>query len=70
MANSGKTWAKYSMNLPGKGEPGSGRAFATRPCAHVDLDTAEICGFAGGWLYERQECDPYSADLPWPAEEL
>ena len=55
-----------------KGEQCTGRAFAIRSCAHVDLDldTAEICSCAGGWLYEGEECDLYSTDLPRPAEKL
>jgi putative transposase len=33
------------------------------PCAHDAVDTAEICGQSGHWVYERQERDSFSAGL-------
>jgi len=26
-----------------------------------DIDSAKVCGIAGSRMYQRQECDPYSA---------
>jgi len=45
------------------GEPDRGRAFTTGPCAHVDIDTSEICGVANRWLPERKKRDSYRTSV-------
>ncbi len=32
-------------------------ASAARSRAHVDRDSAQVCGVASDWIYQRQECD-------------
>ena len=34
-----------------------------RSCAHDDLDTAEVCGVAGGGVHQGQERDPPGAGV-------
>jgi putative transposase len=38
--------------------------------AYDDIDSAKICGVSGGWFYQREECDPYSAAVRWQETEL
>ena len=47
-----------------------GRSSDAGSCAHDDIDSTEICGISGGWLYQREECDPYSAAVRWQETEL
>ncbi len=65
-----KSGRGVALSGPAKGEPGTGRTPATRPCAYTALHAAQVYGVPGGGVYERQKCDSYRADLPWSAEEL
>jgi hypothetical protein len=47
-------------------EPDRGRAFDVRPCAHDDLDPAEIRRVTGGRLYQGREWYPLGVRL-WQA---
>src|SRR5580704_180201 len=44
-----------------------GGSSSTRPRPHVDLDPAEICGVAGDWVYQREECDTVGSRI-WREE--
>src|SRR5690242_18025710 len=48
-------------------EPDRGRAPDVRSCAYDDRDSAQVCGVAGGGIYQGQERDSFSADL-WGAK--
>ena len=46
-----------------EGEPDRGRAFDDGSCAHVDRDTAEVCGVASGRVHQGEERDPFGAGV-------
>ena len=46
-----------------EGEPGRRRAFDDRSRAHDAVDSAKVCGIAGGGVHQRGECDPLGAGL-------
>ena len=35
-----------------------------------DLDSAQICGIAGDWLYQGEECDPHRSKVCGEQEKL
>jgi len=45
-------------------------SFDARSRTHVDIDSAEVCGFAGDGLYQGQKRDPYSPSVWWTKTEL
>ena len=46
-----------------EGESDRGRALDGRSRAHDDVDSAEVCGVAGGGVHQGQECDPSGAGV-------
>ena len=57
-------WGKFSDGWPrAEGKWNRGRASAAGSCAHDDCDTAEVCGVASDWIYQRQECDSSGAGV-------
>src|SRR5215831_16733780 len=40
-------------------EPDRGGSSSRGSRAYVDFDSAEICGVAGGWLHQGEECNPF-----------
>src|SRR6516164_7788018 len=46
-----------------EGKWNRGRASAAGSCAHDDCDTAEVCGVASDWIYQRQEYDSSGAGV-------
>jgi hypothetical protein len=56
MSNCGKILGKVFRRLAEAGrKPNGGWTPAVGPCAHADLDTAEVCGGAGDRVYERED---------------
>ena len=53
-----------------EGESDRSRACHAGSCAHDVVDTTEVCGVAGGGLYQGEECDSYSTELSGKTKEL
>ena len=64
------TWDCATRTGHAQGKRDTGRAIATRPCAHADLHSAEICSVAGSRLHQGKECDLYSPELYGTEKEL
>src|SRR5208283_3798960 len=51
-----------------EGESNRRGASAARPRAHDDRDSAQVCGVASDWVYQREECGPPGTGV-WREEE-
>ena len=47
-----------------------GGAFDAGPCAHADIDSAEVLRFAGDGVHQRQERNTYCQGARWAKTEL
>ena len=59
-----------ARTCPPERKQGFGRTSADGSHPHADIDSSEIFSFTGGWIYKRQERDPYSSNIPRTKEEL
>ena len=50
------SWGDIPEVGTAEGKPGGGRSSDGGSCAHVAVDTAEVCGIAGGWVHQGEEC--------------
>src|SRR5208337_294373 len=60
-------WGSFQEACGAEGKPNRGRAFDGRSCAYDDRHPTEVRGFAGGWIYQRQERHSFGAGL-WRAK--
>ena len=63
-------WRDHSRVGATARKPDFGGAFMPRPCSHIYLNTAEVCGGTSCWLYQRQKCNTYSKNLWWTNPQL
>src|SRR5882672_1166498 len=61
------SWGGVSQAGATEREPDRGGSSSCGSRAYVDFDSAEICGVAGGWLHQGEECDPFGSGL-WRKE--
>src|SRR4029077_15382524 len=65
-----KNWDRSFGNSRGRRKTCRRGASDGGPRSYAVVDTTEVLGFRGGWVYKREECDRYRAQLHGSSEEF
>lgn len=68
----GPVWPASAVSWPSvqgigaqQGKRDRRRAYDAGPCAHAHINTTQVFGFAGDWVYQGKKCDTHRTQLSW-----